>query len=1094
MQPNGSEHPKRPQPDASANRVGPQVRGATRLLSPGDVFMVGANLWEVRTRPESLDLTAATEYALPGRTARLRSWMLVLPLISLLWLVSRFIGGMVALAIAASLIIVGVYAWLAWRSRRKPRPRWGILYGLELPPRGAAARDDTAADEAGRAAFPSGAREAGRPAFRPATRPTVQPATRPAAHSAVRAATRPATQPAVRPALDDWIIDFSEAPTCKSHRLRIPILGTFMLVIPRFRRGRSIHTGPPADIALHDGQGWTEWVLAQALVHARLAGIAAVIRPDSPSVLRDADDTPLLTVKTTPGAADHLIQCPPNPPPRISAPTTSAHEESGTPSSVLISELPSPTDESAGLDAKAPRGLCVPIGVYEGEVAWLDLVHDGPHALVAGTTGSGKSEALRTWIAQMCRARDPRSLRLVLIDYKGGAAFGDLAQSPHAEGLLTDLNPSATARAIAGLAKELSLREEALAARGLASLDAWEATDPASAPARIVCVIDEFRAMIRTHPDMLDDLVDLAARGRSLGMHLIAATQSPGGVVTPAMRANLTLRVCLRTADASDSMEVLGVADAALLPRIPGRGIIDAGEPRVVQWAYSPREQPLPHATAGRSVAPASASPVRGPASPGPLSASAGSVGYDGAGELTAVAVPAGAVTGPLSAPSGSAAAPLGVSPALDGPRAVAASDGPRSAPLPTLWKPELPATIKSDVARRLLPAGDSGSPVFAIADDIHAREYHPLELSAEPVAIVGPAKRRAVALQAAAQVSHALVVETAKMQVNDVAHALDEARVQGRAVVVDDLGEFLRAADSWGMGEGQSWWRDWLRRHRAGVIVGVDGDDYGLVRSWSRALLGMPASQTRALALPRDVADLAKDQFVAYPWDGQPVTPVSIIAAAEPTAEGAVLGAVPAGATDATRAATRVAVTGPAPASASLMRGGLGARAAGDSQMVTPAQNVAGASGLSGPSGRSGRLGRSGSELVECAELVEPLVASSSMLKELERRVRRGGSGWVGGEVGRVDVLGNVDTEMLEVLERACRDAGATLNGVAEGEVLTKGYRSRAEVAVVVGELSKHALRTLKIPPYIRADSAESCGTWVGFCDVWYRLVSSRT
>ncbi len=1070
--------------------------GGSALLGPGSVFLVGSNLWEVKARPVSFDLKTAVQYDGSERSVGRRSWMFLLPLISVVWLLARFLGGAAALAFAGLLLAVAVYTWFAIRSRRRPQPRWGIIYGLGLPPRGASFQTDATSSDG----FESGADGHSGPftdGFGPhgpalvgaapfvAGRPTVT------GHSLstrgedwIKGASRHRHSACLSTRGEDWIIDFSPAPTLKRIRVPTPI-GTFLLVIPKFRRGDSIHTQPPVDIALHDGTGWTEWVLAQALIHARLAGIAAYIQPETPSILRDDSENPLLTVQPTPGAADHIIQCPPSVPLQVQTPKVSRRKERGLPSRVLVNELPDPAKAS---NSGAKTGLRVPIGMSEGGVASLDIVADGPHALVAGTTGSGKSEALRTWIAQMCRARGPRALRLVLIDYKGGAAFRDLTGLPHLEGLLTDLDSGNTARAIAGLSCELTKREEALAAKGWASLDDWEKRDPTTAPARIVCVIDEFRAMIRTHPDTLDDLVDLAARGRSLGMHLIAATQSPGGVVTPAMRANLTLRICLRTADASDSMEVLGTATAAELPRIPGRAIVDAGAPVVVQWAYSDNEaNPAGNTTNAARDTTNPAGNTTNSARDSACTVIGTDISMNRAPNITG-----GAVTSATETANG----PGKTAPVVKGPTSAAKGHPPSStwnhgeqAATPTLWRPALPELIPEDSVPSLLsrktlavtatdpqpspfsamnsllsspgspviatdphpshpvsvmngPSPHPSPPVFAIADNIANREYLPLTIGSAPITIVGPANRRAAALAAAAHASHALVINTAEVEINNAAHALDAARWAGRAVVIDDLGEFLRGTESWGMGAGQSWWRDFLRRHHAGLVVGVESSDYGLVRSWSRALLSMPASQARAIALPRDAAELCRDRFVTYPWDGQLPAQVSVI-----SFEG-------------------------------------GARESADCVPYRTREEI--------------ERSPMGKPLMGEAHLIEPLAASSSILVELQQRVKDGArekgrseadlrARWEKFE--RVDVLGKLEPEIVEVLKRAALDVGADFKQVNEIELVAGGYRCRRGVVTVLGEVPTHALRALKLPPYIRADSAEYSATWVGFCDVWYRL-----
>ncbi len=222
--------------------------------------------------------------------------------------------------------------------------------------------------------------------------------------------------------------------------------------------------------------------------------------------------------------------------------------------------------------------LCVVLGRDAHGPVTLDLVGDGPHALLAGTTGSGKSEALTAWMLALCERTPPSQLRLVLIDYKGGAAFAPLARLPHTEAILTDLDPAATDRAIRGLRALLEQRERELSSRGLPDLTRWQAAHDAGAapvpPPRIVVAVDEFRVLAESHPRTMDALVRLASQGRSLGVHLIVATQRPSGAVTSAMRANMEARLALRCVDEADSMDILGTSQAAHLPRIPGRAVL----------------------------------------------------------------------------------------------------------------------------------------------------------------------------------------------------------------------------------------------------------------------------------------------------------------------------------------------------------------------------------------------------------------------------------------------------------------------------------------------------------------------------------------
>ena len=235
-------------------------------------------------------------------------------------------------------------------------------------------------------------------------------------------------------------------------------------------------------------------------------------------------------------------------------------------------------------------GLSVRIGLGEEGPVDLDLVADGPHALVAGCTGSGKSEALLGWLASIAHCYSPERVRFILIDYKGGATFARLEALPHTQALLTDLDAGATTRALDGIASILQRREETLGLLGFPDLATWESAheeDPLSVtapPPRLVVAIDEFRVLAQAHPDSMEVLLRLAAQGRSLGLHLIAATQRPSGAVSAQMRANMDIRLCLRCVSASDSTDILGDGRAASLPRIPGRAVLsDVG---TIQLAY----------------------------------------------------------------------------------------------------------------------------------------------------------------------------------------------------------------------------------------------------------------------------------------------------------------------------------------------------------------------------------------------------------------------------------------------------------------------------------------------------------------------------
>ena len=206
----------------------------------------------------------------------------------------------------------------------------------------------------------------------------------------------------------------------------------------------------------------------------------------------------------------------------------------------------------------------------------IDLRRDGPHGLIAGTTGAGKSELLQTLVASLAVANRPDALTFVLVDYKGGAAFADCERLPHTVGMVTDLDAHLVARALDSLGAELRRREHQLAAAGAKDIDDYaeqRSSDPSmDAMPRLVIVIDEFASMVRELPDFVTGMVNIAQRGRSLGIHLILATQRPSGVVSPEIRANTNLRIALRVTDATESSDVIDAPTRRASPRRPPAG------------------------------------------------------------------------------------------------------------------------------------------------------------------------------------------------------------------------------------------------------------------------------------------------------------------------------------------------------------------------------------------------------------------------------------------------------------------------------------------------------------------------------------------
>ncbi|WP_454229316.1 FtsK/SpoIIIE domain-containing protein, partial [Propioniciclava flava] len=157
----------------------------------------------------------------------------------------------------------------------------------------------------------------------------------------------------------------------------------------------------------------------------------------------------------------------------------------------------------------------------------LDLRTQGPHALVGGTTGSGKSEFLQAWVLGLAHRYSPDRLTFLFVDYKGGAAFARCTDLPHSVGMVTDLSDHLVRRALRSLRAEIRHREELLNNKGVKDLIDFELTGDPSCPPALVIVVDEFAALKSEVPEFYDGVVDVAQRGRSLGLHLIMATQRP---------------------------------------------------------------------------------------------------------------------------------------------------------------------------------------------------------------------------------------------------------------------------------------------------------------------------------------------------------------------------------------------------------------------------------------------------------------------------------------------------------------------------------------------------------------------------------------
>ncbi|WP_232303643.1 FtsK/SpoIIIE domain-containing protein [Pseudofrankia sp. DC12] len=233
----------------------------------------------------------------------------------------------------------------------------------------------------------------------------------------------------------------------------------------------------------------------------------------------------------------------------------------------------------------------------------VDLAAQGPHAMLAGATGTGKSILLQTLVTSLLLANTPDELNLVLIDFKGGSAFLPFENCPHVVALLRStgetaaevFDEAAARRVLASVRAEVHRRERLLARYGGEIDEYWRALrvgGPSTPLPRLVLVFDEFARVLETSPDFLSELVNVAAKGRSLGMHLVLATQSLQGKLSAELKNNIDLRITLRQNEPADSVEVLGVPDAAAIPgRLRGRGLIlftkdETRAPRPFQSGY----------------------------------------------------------------------------------------------------------------------------------------------------------------------------------------------------------------------------------------------------------------------------------------------------------------------------------------------------------------------------------------------------------------------------------------------------------------------------------------------------------------------------
>ncbi|WP_393916392.1 type VII secretion protein EccCa [Halostreptopolyspora alba] len=358
----------------------------------------------------------------------------------------------------------------------------------------------------------------------------------------------------------------------------------------------------------------------------------------------------------------------------------------------------------ARLDTRStwkPRGagefLRVPIGIGpSGNQVLLDLKESafggmGPHGLCVGATGSGKSEMLRTLVASLVIGHPPEQLALLLVDFKGGATFADTDRLPHSAGLITNLadDDGLVARFREAMYGELTRRQQILKDAGnLPNLHAYEELrasgrgDLEPLP-HLLVIIDEFSELLTAHPDFAELFVAIGRIGRSIGVHLLLATQRLDSGKIKGLESHLSYRIGLRTFSEAESREVIGVGDAYHLPPEPGSGYLKVDTSVFERFKAAMVSQPY--------VPPTEITREDDPVAP--------VISYNGLGELlTAVSTDDEEETAP--SPGGPERSTLQV--AVD--QLVQAG----ARPVRPVWLPPLPSALTLDSALRRLE-GDSG-------------------------------------------------------------------------------------------------------------------------------------------------------------------------------------------------------------------------------------------------------------------------------------------------------------------------------------------------------------------------------------------------
>jgi S-DNA-T family DNA segregation ATPase FtsK/SpoIIIE len=274
---------------------------------------------------------------------------------------------------------------------------------------------------------------------------------------------------------------------------------------------------------------------------------------------------------------------------------SAANAVAGVPTTVTLFDALRRQDVDAGWIAEqwlTERGyaLPAPIGLADNGPVVLDFVKHGPHGLIGGTSGAGKSELVQSLVGNLIALNSPERVNILFVDYKGGALSGLFEGVPHEVGAVTNLSPLLSQRALISLRAELDRRMKLFADHDVTDLRGMLEAHPDSAPASLVIVVDEFATLKRELPEFVQGVVSIAERGRSLGIHLLLSTQRPSGSIDENIKQNTNLRISLRMLDSGESNDVIGTPDAASIPNhLKGRGFarLGPGEMIAFQSAWS---------------------------------------------------------------------------------------------------------------------------------------------------------------------------------------------------------------------------------------------------------------------------------------------------------------------------------------------------------------------------------------------------------------------------------------------------------------------------------------------------------------------------